>query len=85
MFKLLVFAIVGGLIGWLASRVMKSDKQQGALLDIGVGLAGAAVAGAAMDRGILTGDFSLMSLAAAFVGAVLLLGALNLIRKGRVR
>lgn len=85
MSKIFVLLVVGGLIGWLASLIMKTDKQQGPALNVGVGVAGAALAGMIFDRGAITGDLSLPSLAAALAGSVILLGLVNLLRKGRPR
>ena len=88
----LIFAlIVGGIIGWLASIVMRTDAQQGILLNIVVGIIGSLIGAFLLGgffgaEGTLTGgDFSLGSLAAAFVGAVLLLAIVNLFRRGAVR
>ncbi len=85
MFRIFILLVIGGLIGWLASLIMKTDKNQGPLKDIGVGVAGAVLAGFVMDRGALTGDLRFASLASALAGAVILLGIVNLIRKGRIR
>lgn len=85
MAKILIFLVIGGLIGWIASLIMKTDKQMGPAANIGVGVAGAFIAGLAMEKGAITGDFSAVSLVTALVGSALLLGAVNLIRKGRIR
>jgi uncharacterized membrane protein YeaQ/YmgE (transglycosylase-associated protein family) len=64
---------------------MKTDKRQGPLVDVVIGVAGALAAGLVMDRSAITGDLRLVSLVAALCGSVILLGLVNLIRKGRVR
>ncbi len=86
MIGFLSWIIVGGIIGWLASMLMRTDAQQGVFLNIVVGIVGAFVAGLVFGRGQMNAnDFSAPSLIAAFVGAVILLGIVNLVRRGRLR
>lgn len=87
---LIVLIIVGGVIGWLASMVMRTDAQQGLLLNIVVGIVGAFIAGLALNPligggNIMAGDFSGSSLLVSFLGAVVLLAVVNLIRRGSAR
>jgi uncharacterized membrane protein YeaQ/YmgE (transglycosylase-associated protein family) len=82
--------IVGGILGWLASKVMRTDAQQGVVLNIVVGIVGAALAGFLLSPllGIPTinsVNFSISSLLISFLGALILLAIVNLIRRGRVR
>ena len=82
--------IVGGILGWLASKVMKTDAQQGILLNIVVGIVGAALAGFLLSPllGIPTinaANFSIGGLLISFVGALILLAIVNFLRRGRVR
>ena len=81
----ILWLIVGGLIGWLASLVMRTDAQQGILLNVIVGIVGAFLAGLVTAGTINQGDFSLSSLIASFLGAVVLLAIVNLVRRGNVR
>lgn len=82
--------VMGGIIGWLASIVMKTDAQQGIFLNIIVGCVGSILGRWALG-GVLGGGhlrdniFDPMTLLTAFIGAVVLLGIVNLIRRGRVR
>ena len=90
MMNVIVWLVVGGVIGWLASMVMKTDNQQGILLNVVVGIVGAVVAGwiisPLVGAGTINqGNFSLPSLVVSFVGAVILLGIVNLFRRGAVR
>ena len=90
MINLIVLLIVGGVLGWLASIVMRTDAQQGIFLNIVVGIVGALLAGlliAPMIGGgtITQGSFSVRSLLVSFLGAVVLLGIVNLVRRGSVR
>ncbi|MCC6828885.1 MAG: GlsB/YeaQ/YmgE family stress response membrane protein [Novosphingobium sp.] len=87
---LILILIVGGVIGWLASMVMRTDAQQGIFLNIVVGIVGALIAGVVLTpliggAPITSGSFDFMSLLASFLGAVLLLAILNLFRRGSVR
>ncbi|MFA7601738.1 MAG: GlsB/YeaQ/YmgE family stress response membrane protein [Novosphingobium sp.] len=87
---LILVLIVGGIIGWLASIVMRTDAQQGVLLNIVVGIVGALLAGFLITpliggAPITSGSFDLMSLLASFLGAVVLLAIINLFRRGSVR
>ena len=86
----IIWLIVGGLIGWLASIIMKTDAQQGIFLNIIVGIVGAFIGGLVLGRGLGNGsaagyDFSIPSLLASLLGAVVLLAIVNLVRRGRVR
>ena len=83
---LIIWIIVGGIIGWLASIVMRTDAQQGILLNIVVGIVGAFLAGLFINGGsINNAGIDARSLIASFIGAVVLLGIINLIRRGSVR
>ena len=82
--------IIGGILGWLASKVMKTDAQQGIILNIVVGVVGAALAGFLLSPllGIPTinaANFSIGGLLISFLGAIILLAIVNLIRRGRPR
>lgn len=88
--NVLIWLIVGGVIGWLASLIMKTDAQQGILLNIVVGIVGAALGGLLLtpllgsgtinNSGLTLGTF-IVSLG----GAVILLALVNLFRRGRAR
>ena len=87
---LILVLVVGGIIGWLASIVMRTDAQQGIFLNVVVGIVGALIAGVVLTpliggAPITSGSFDFMSLLASFLGAVLLLAILNLFRRGSVR
>jgi uncharacterized membrane protein YeaQ/YmgE (transglycosylase-associated protein family) len=86
MSSFVIWLIAGGLIGWLASIIMKTDKQQGVLANVVVGAAGAFLGSVVMGKGVaMAPDYSLLSLAASLAGSIVLLGLFNLIRRGRVR
>ena len=86
----IIWIIVGGILGWIASLIMRTDAQQGVGLNIVVGIIGALVAGFLLTPlfGIATinqSNFSLPSLLVSLLGAVILLAIVNLFRRGTVR
>ncbi len=90
MINFIVWIIVGGILGWLASLVMRTDAQQGPLLNIIVGIIGAFLAGLVLSPlfGISTinqNNFSIEALLVSLLGAIILLGIVNLFRRGTVR
>jgi uncharacterized membrane protein YeaQ/YmgE (transglycosylase-associated protein family) len=88
--NLIIWLIVGGLVGWAASLLMRTDAQQGIVLNVIVGIVGAALAGFFVSPllGLPTinqGVFSVGSLLVSLVGAVILLAIVNLVRRGTPR
>lgn len=90
MINFIVWIILGGLLGWIASLMMNTDAQQGTFLNIIVGIVGAFLAGMFLSPlfGVSTinqNNFSIASLLVSLLGAVVLLGIVNLFRRGAVR
>ncbi|MBU2587662.1 MAG: GlsB/YeaQ/YmgE family stress response membrane protein [Alphaproteobacteria bacterium] len=85
----IVAIIVGGVAGWLASLVMNRDASMGIFLNIVVGCVGSVVgnliAGPLLGISGSVQEFSITGLLVAVLGAVVLLGIVNLIRRGKVR
>lgn len=86
----IIWLIVGGFVGWLASLIMRTDAQQGILLNIVVGIIGAFLGGFLLaplfgTGTINQGDFTLSGLIVSLLGAVILLAIVNLIRRGTAR
>jgi len=86
----IIWIVVGGILGWLASLVMRTDAQQGLFLNIIVGIIGALLGGWLLAPMFGTGtinqnDFSISSLLVSFLGAVVLLAIVNLLRRGTPR
>ena len=86
---IIVWLIVGGVVGWLASIVMRRDAQQGIVLNIVVGIVGAVLAGwfisplvgtGTINDGLTPGSFVVSPL-----GAIVLLAIVNLFRRGAPR
>lgn len=83
---IIVWLIVGGIVGWLASIIMRTDAQQGILLNIVVGIVGAFIGGLIFGRGnINDGVLTLGTFLVSLLGAIVLLAIVNLVRRGTVR
>lgn len=88
--NLIIWLVVGGLIGWVASMIMKTDAQQGMILNVVVGIVGALLGGWFLSPLFGAGtinqnDFSVAGLGVSLLGAVILLAIVNLVRRGTAR
>ncbi|WP_374012842.1 GlsB/YeaQ/YmgE family stress response membrane protein [Pseudoxanthomonas koreensis] len=81
---IIIWLIVGGIVGWLASLIMKRDGQQGILLNIVVGIVGAMLAGWLFGGGI-NDAITIRTFLFSLIGAVILLAIVNLFTRGRAR
>ena len=86
----LIWLVVGGLIGWIASKIMNTDAQQGVMLNVVVGIVGAFIGGMLISPlvGVPTINQNALSVGAllvSLVGAVILLAIVNLVRRGKAR
>ena len=86
----IIWLVVGGLIGWVASMIMRTDGQQGVILNVVVGIVGALLGGWLISPlvGVPTINqdaFSVPAMLVSLVGAIILLGIVNLFRRGRAR
>ena len=83
---LLIWLVVGGVVGWLASIIMRTDGQQGIFLNIIVGIVGAFIGGLILSGGsINNAPLTLTSFIVSLLGAIVLLAIVNLVRRGSVR
>jgi uncharacterized membrane protein YeaQ/YmgE (transglycosylase-associated protein family) len=84
--NVVVWLIIGGFVGWVASMLMNTDGQQGVLMNVIVGIVGA-VLGSWLLGGyfgastINQGNFSLNGLFVSLVGAVILIALLKILRR----
>jgi len=87
--SIVIWLIVGGIVGWLASLIMRTDAQQGILLNIVVGIVGALLAGWLISPLVgvptINQGISIASIIVSLIGAVILLAIVNLFRRGRPR
>lgn len=86
---IIIWLIIGGICGWLASLIMKTDGQQGIILNIVVGIVGAFIGGWLIGPFFGTSgindEIGVMSFVVSLIGAVILLAIVNLFRRGSVR
>lgn len=90
MINFIVWIIVGGVLGWIASMIMGTNNQQGTLMNIVVGIVGAFIAAWVLTPlfGIATinqNNFSIPAMGVSLLGAVILLALLNFFRRGARR
>ena len=88
--NLIIWLIIGGLIGWLASIFMRTNSQQGIFLNVIVGIVGSTLGGWFISPLVGIGtinqnNFSIPAMFVSFVGAVILLAIVNLVRRGSIR
>lgn len=88
--NIIVWLVVGGLIGWVASMIMRTNGQQGIILNVVVGIVGAFLGAWLLSPilGVSTinqNNFSLAGVGVSLLGAVILLAVINLFRRGSAR
>lgn len=75
--NLIIYLIVGAIVGYIASRIMNTNSQQGLLLDIVVGVVGAFLAGLLISPllgiGTINDAITLPTVLVSLLGAVILL------------
>jgi uncharacterized membrane protein YeaQ/YmgE (transglycosylase-associated protein family) len=86
--NIIVWLLIGGLIGWAASVLMGTNNRQGIVLNVVVGIVGAFLGGILLS-GLLgastinQGNFSVSGLIVSFLGAVILLAVAKVFRIAR--
>ncbi len=84
MIGLIVWLIIGGVVGWLAGMIMRDN--QGVVMNIVVGIVGAFLGGLIFARGqINDSPLTVESFVVSLIGAIILLAIVNLMRRGRLR
>lgn len=81
---IIIWLVVGGIVGWLASLVMKRDGSQGIVLNVVVGIIGALIAGWIFGGGI-NQAITITTFLYSLVGAIILLAIVNLFTRGKAR
>jgi uncharacterized membrane protein YeaQ/YmgE (transglycosylase-associated protein family) len=84
--NVIVWLVIGGLVGWVASMLMNTDGQQGVLMNVVVGIVGAVLGGWLFGgyfgaSTINQGNFSLNGLFVSLIGAVMLIALLKVLRR----
>jgi len=82
----IVLILVGAVIGWLASTIMNTDEQQGALANIAIGIVGSLL-GSWLFGGVLgigsagaAGTLSVWGIVWGVVGAIVLIALLKALK-----
>lgn len=88
--NIIIWLVIGGLVGWVASKVMNTDGQQGIILNVVVGIVGALLGGWLLSplvgaSTINQGNFSVAGLLVSLGGAIALLAIVRLVSGKRVR
>jgi uncharacterized membrane protein YeaQ/YmgE (transglycosylase-associated protein family) len=86
--NVIIWLVVGGLVGWVASKVMNTDGQHGILMNVVVGIVGALIGVWVLSpivgaSTINQGDFSIGGLFVSLVGAIVLLAIVKLVTQRR--
>lgn len=87
---IIMWLIMGGVVGWIASIIMKTNAQQGIILNVVVGIVGAVLGGWFISPlvgvgTINSGALTLGSFVVSLLGAIILLAIVNFFRRGRAR
>lgn len=86
--NIIIWLVMGGLVGWVASMIMGTNAQQGIILNVVVGIVGALIGGwligPLLGAGSINEGISIMSFVVSLIGAVILLGILSLFRRNSV-
>ena len=86
MIGIIIWLVIGGINGWLASILMRTDAQQGVLMNIIVGIIGAVIGGFIAGGGSINNNYmDPKAWIFSLIGAVILLAIINLFRRGSVR
>jgi uncharacterized membrane protein YeaQ/YmgE (transglycosylase-associated protein family) len=89
--NIILMLIVGGLIGWIASIIMRTNAQQGWLMNVVIGIVGAFIGGAIFwilpgsSETINQGNFSIWSLLVSLLGAIVLLAIVGFFQRRSTR
>lgn len=81
--NLIIWILFGAFVGWIASLIMKTNEEQGAIMNVVVGIVGALIGGFLM--GIFGGSgvdgFTIYGFLVALLGAIVLLALFKMIRR----
>lgn len=84
--NIIIWLVMGGIVGWIASIVMKTDGQQGIVMNVVIGIVGAVIGGwligPVVGAGSINQSLSAMSFVVSVLGAIILLAIINVFRRG---
>ncbi|HEX5755751.1 MAG TPA: GlsB/YeaQ/YmgE family stress response membrane protein [Arenimonas sp.] len=83
--SIIIWLVMGGLVGWVASLIMGTNAQQGIILNVVVGIVGAVVGGwligPLLGAGSINDGITVMSFVVSLIGAVILLAIVSVFRR----
>lgn len=83
--NIIIWLVMGGLVGWIASMIMGTNAQQGIILNIVVGIVGAVIGGwligPLLGAGSINEGITVMSFVVSLIGAIILLAIVGLFRR----
>ena len=83
--NLIIYLIAGAIVGYVASRIMNTNGQQGTLMDIVVGVIGAFIAGYFLSPlfgiGTINDAVTLPTMLVTLLGSVILLWVVKAVRR----
>lgn len=84
--SIIIWLVMGGVVGWIASMIMGTNARQGIILNVVVGIVGALIGGwligPMVGAGSINEGITVMSFIVSLVGAIILLAILSLFRRG---
>ncbi|MCS3903131.1 putative membrane protein YeaQ/YmgE (transglycosylase-associated protein family) [Methylohalomonas lacus] len=85
---IIMWLVIGGLVGWIASMIMGTNAQQGIILNVVVGIVGALIGGwligPLLGAGSINDGITVMSFIVSLIGAVILLAILRLFQRSSI-
>ncbi|WP_235263344.1 GlsB/YeaQ/YmgE family stress response membrane protein [Nitrincola sp. A-D6] len=82
---IVIWLVMGGLVGWIASMIMGTNAQQGIILNVVVGIVGALIGGwligPMLGAGSINEGITIMSFIVSLIGAIILLALVNLFQR----
>lgn len=78
---LIILIVTGALLGWLATIALQIEDGRGILRNIVAGLLGALIVGVATSGGVFLGAIRASTLMWAMLGAIVLIGLYNVMRR----
>lgn len=83
---IIIWLVMGGIVGWIASIIMGTNARQGIILNVVVGIVGALIGGwligPLLGAGSINEGISIMSFIVSLIGAILLLAIVGLFQRG---
>lgn len=83
--NLIIYLIIGGIVGYVASRIMGTNSRQGPVLDVVVGIVGALLAGYFISPlvgvGTINDAITVPTLLVTLLGSIILIWIVKQLRR----